>query len=103
MLVKDVQQPLRDDIRLLATLLGETLIGQEGAGLYAAVERVRAQARQARGRAGDEAWRTLAAEIAVMPLETAVPLARAFSQFLQLANIAEQHHRVRRGRVRQRD
>jgi len=33
-----------------------------------------------------------------MPVEDAVPVARAFSHFLTLANIAEQHHRVRRRR-----
>ena len=32
-----------------------------------------------------------------------VPVARAFAQFLHLANIAEQHDRIRRRRVRQRD
>ena len=38
-----------------------------------------------------------------MPLDAAVPVARAFSQFLNLANVAEQHHRIRRRRAHQRD
>jgi phosphoenolpyruvate carboxylase len=33
-----------------------------------------------------------------MPVEDSLPLARAFTHFLNLANIAEQHHRVRRRR-----
>src|SRR6185436_9745938 len=33
-----------------------------------------------------------------LPIASAVPVARAFAQFLALANIAEQHHRVRRRR-----
>jgi len=33
-----------------------------------------------------------------MPLDKVLPVARAFSQFLNLANIAEQHHRIRRRR-----
>ena len=32
-----------------------------------------------------------------------MPVARAFAHFLNLANIAEQHHRVRRRRAYQRD
>ena len=36
-----------------------------------------------------------------MPVDEALPVARAFSQFLNLANIAEQHHRIRRRRAYQ--
>ena len=38
-----------------------------------------------------------------MSVDEALPVARAFSHFLTLANIAEQHHRIRRRRVYQRD
>ena len=38
-----------------------------------------------------------------MPVESALPLARSFAHFLNLANVAEQHHRVRRRRAYQRD
>ena len=38
-----------------------------------------------------------------MPMDAALPVARAFAQFLHLANIAEQHHRIRRRRMHQRD
>ena len=38
-----------------------------------------------------------------MPIDEALPVARAFSHFLTLANIAEQHHRIRRRRVYERD
>ena len=106
MLSEDTHKPLRDDVRLLGTLLGETLIRQEGDAFYQRVERVRACAKRAR-RAPDEgsgdALRTLADELASMPLEAAVPVARAFSQFLHLANVAEQCHRIRRRRTHQRD
>jgi phosphoenolpyruvate carboxylase len=38
-----------------------------------------------------------------MPTDAAVPVARSFAHFLNLANIAEQHHRMRRRRAYQRD
>jgi phosphoenolpyruvate carboxylase len=99
------QKPLRDDVRLLGSLLGETLIRHEGEDLYRRVERVRAAARRARRRdaGAAEAFRELADEVGAMPLDAALPVARAFSQFLHLANVAEQYHRVRRRRARQRE
>jgi phosphoenolpyruvate carboxylase len=106
MLAEDSQKPLRDDVRLLGSLLGETLISQEGQDLFDRVERVRVAAKAARGRdvAGSaRAFGELAEELSSMPLEAAVPVARAFSHFLQLANVAEQHHRIRRRRAHQRD
>ena len=78
MLVEEVHKPLRDDVRLLGTLLGDMLIRQEGEDLYRRVERVRACAKQAR-RAGDgaaAAFDALSAELAAMPLEAAIPVAR---------------------------
>jgi phosphoenolpyruvate carboxylase len=38
-----------------------------------------------------------------MPVEAALPVARAFAHFLHLANVAEQHHRIRRRRDYERD
>src|SRR4051812_50162214 len=38
-----------------------------------------------------------------MSVDEALPVARAFSHFLTLANIAEQHHRIRRRRFYERD
>jgi phosphoenolpyruvate carboxylase len=104
----DSQQPLRDDVRLLGTLLGETLVRQEGEELYQRVERVRASAKRARagagaGTASADVFHELTEDLASLPMEAALPVARAFAQFLHLANIAEQHHRIRRRRAHQRD
>ena len=44
------------------------------------------------------AFQELADRLRDLPIASAVPIARAFAQFLTLANIAEQHHRVRRRR-----
>lgn len=98
----DPHKPLRDDIHLLGDLLGETLRSQGSDELFEMVERVRALAKS--GRAGsEEDFARLADLLAAMPAEEALPVARAFSHFLNLANIAEQHHRVRRRRDYQRD
>ncbi len=97
----DPHQPLRDDVRLLGSLLGETLRRIEGDALYEAVESVRALAKSARhGGAADRV--TLERQLTGLPVETASTVARAFAHFLTLANIAEQHHRIRRRRDYQR-
>src|SRR5262245_8507079 len=98
----DPHQPLRDDVRLLGELLGDTIRTQESEHLLATVERVRALAKSARG-GNDSNFRALSDDLSEMPSDEALPIARAFAQFLHLANIAEQHHRVRRRRAYQRD
>lgn len=96
----DPHKPLRDDVRLLGELLGEALRTLEAPGVYQLVERVRALSKSARS--GQEAdFRALTGLLAGMSLDEALPLARAFAHFLTLANIAEQHHRVRRRRAYQ--
>ena len=48
-------------------------------------------------------FETLAGELRAMPGEATLPVVRSFAHFLNLANIAEQHHRMRRRRAYQRD
>ncbi|HKI92671.1 MAG TPA: phosphoenolpyruvate carboxylase, partial [Gaiellaceae bacterium] len=87
--------PLRRDVRLLGDLLGRVLVEQEDASLLADVERVRALARDARGGAPlDE----LRAAVAALPVDRQASVLRAFAVYFQLANVAEQQHRVRRRR-----
>jgi phosphoenolpyruvate carboxylase len=96
----DPHKPLRDDVRLLGELLGETLRAREGPARFEIVEGVRALAKSAR--AGERgAFERLTQVLGRMPVEDALPVARAFSHFLNLANIAEQHHRTRRRRAYQ--
>ena len=94
----DPHQPLRDDIRLLGELFGDTLRAFEGDALFALVEEVRALAKRAHG-SEPAVFEQLAGRLGALPLGSAVPIARSFAQFLTLANIAEQHHRVRRRRA----
>ena len=98
----DPHKPLRDDVRLLGDVLGDTLRAREGELLLGRVEEVRALAKRAH--AGDpDAFEALADRLCDLPIAAAVPIARAFAQFLALANIAEQHHRIRRRRDYARD
>jgi len=89
--------PLRANVRLLGEILGRVLTEQEGEELYRLEERVRLLARL--GRRGDTgASRALAETIAALDVETQAVVLRAFTVYFHLANIAEQHHRVRRRR-----
>jgi phosphoenolpyruvate carboxylase len=98
----DPHAPLREDVRLLGALLGQVLKEQVGDATFATVEEVRALSKASRS--GDEkAGDRLARLLADLPVDEAIPVARAFAQFLALANIAEQHHRTRRRRDYQRD
>lgn len=86
--------PLRNDVRTLGALLGDILKEQAGTSLYERVEQVRSLAKRAR--AGDvQASEVLANTLGDLPVGEALPVARAFSLFLTLANIAELHHRLR--------
>ena len=98
----DPHKPLREDVRLLGEVLGDTLRAREGDALLGLVEEVRGLAKRAHG--GDPAaFEELADRLSDLPMAAAVPIARAFAHFLTLANIAEQHHRVRRRRDYARD
>ncbi|MEY3011266.1 MAG: hypothetical protein RIT45_1, partial [Pseudomonadota bacterium] len=97
----DRHLPLRDDIRLLGELLGDAIAALDGDQAFETVESVRRWARDARS--GDvEAGRRLRARLEGLSDGEALGLGRAFAHFLALANIAEQHHRVRRRRDYQR-
>jgi len=98
MTTTDPHAPLRDDVRLMGSLLGETLRQQVGQGLYDKVELIRVLGKQARD--GDsQASQQLNQVLSALSDEELLPVARAFTQFLNLANIAEQYHHVRRHRA----
>jgi phosphoenolpyruvate carboxylase len=90
--VADTAAPLRRDVRLLGTLLGKVLVEQEGERLLAVVEEIRRAAIAAR-RSGSISG----AGAELDGAEQALVL-RAFSVYFQLANLAEQLHRIRRRR-----
>src|SRR5438874_6383198 len=89
-------EAVRRDVRLLGDLLGRVLVEQADESLLADVEHVRALARSARqGTRRDE----LRAAVDALPLERQASVLRAFALYFQLANVAEQHNRIRRRRA----
>ncbi len=91
---RDAAAPLRSDVRLLGTILGTVLVEQEGTWLLELVEQVRRTARAARSSGVVDSVDPLAG---TDPRSQALVL-RAFGLYFQLANLAEQHHRLRRRR-----
>jgi phosphoenolpyruvate carboxylase len=95
----DKDLPLREDIRLLGRILGDTLRQQKGTAAFDTVERIRQSSirfrRDEDGGARDELERTLNA----LPRDEAIHLIRAFGFFSHLANIAEDQHHNRRTRA----
>ncbi|MDQ6796940.1 MAG: phosphoenolpyruvate carboxylase, partial [Actinomycetota bacterium] len=87
----ELDNALRADIRLLGSLLGQTLVRQVGPGLLELVERVRVLSRQGRQVGGAH---ELAEVLGGADLQSTIWLARAFSSFFNLANTAEQVHRA---------
>ncbi|WP_180000362.1 phosphoenolpyruvate carboxylase [Acinetobacter sp. YH12239] len=93
-MIQQIDAPLREDVRLLGNLLGETLKEQAGQDLFNQVEQIRALAKGARD--GDsEAEKQLESLFLSLKDDEILPLTRAFSHFLNFANIAEQYHVVR--------
>jgi len=95
----DPFEALRRDISALGHMLGDTLVEQEGTALFELEESIRALAKERRkkGRRDAAAARMRAAVEALDPA-TAERVARAFTHYFQLVNLAEQHHRTRRRR-----
>ena len=89
-----LDKALRDDVRLLGEILGRVIGADRGAEFVAVIERIRALAKAARA-GGSADWDALSAVLAAIPSDAITDVARAFNQFLNLANIAEQEHQVR--------
>ncbi len=97
--LRHLETPLRDDVRLLGRLLGRVMSESRGADFVARIETIRSLAKDARAgvRGG---WPRLSEYLESVPAAEMVDVARAFNQFLNLANIAEQHHLTRPHRDR---
>ncbi|TVQ72494.1 MAG: phosphoenolpyruvate carboxylase [Oceanospirillales bacterium] len=91
----NLHEALRDDVRMLGDSLGRTIATDLGDDFLQRVERIRQLAKEGRTAAKPDHDELLSA-IESLDKDDVLPLARAFTQFLNLANIAEEHHRVRR-------
>ena len=86
---------LRRNVSFLGRLLGETIAVAEGDEFLDLIERIRSLSKSSRegvAGAGDELLEVLRN----LENDELVPVARAFSQFLNLANIADERHTVSR-------
>jgi phosphoenolpyruvate carboxylase len=91
---------LSDDVHLLAGLLGEVLRGSGGERAFLQTETARKLAKDLRG--GDvQAGVELDALVRGLPDDEAETLVRAFTNYFQLINLAEDSERIRRIRNRE--
>lgn len=95
----DKDQPLRDDIRLLGRLLGETVREREGDAIFSVIEKIRQLSLRHHRDEDLTARQELVGVLDALSLDEAVLVVRAFSYFSHLANIAEDQHHIRRGRA----
>ncbi|WP_336929002.1 phosphoenolpyruvate carboxylase [Vibrio cholerae] len=86
---------LKSNVSMLGRLLGQTIQAADGDVILAKVETIRKLSKSAR--AGNQTDRELLIEeIKNLPNHQLTPVARAFNQFLNLTNIAEQYHTISR-------
>lgn len=90
--MSDIDARLREDVHLLGELLGNTIREQYGDAFLDKIEQIRKGAKADRRGAGDE----LSSRLNQLQEDELLPVARAFNQFLNLANIAEQYQLIHR-------
>lgn len=94
--MSDRQALLRENVRLLGDCLGETIKNHLGQPLLDNIENIRMLSKEGR-QTGDST--KLIEALSNLNDDEIVPVSRAFNQFLNLSNIAEQYHRVHRRRT----
>jgi phosphoenolpyruvate carboxylase len=95
-------KPLRDEIRMLGKMLGDVIREQAGVDLFDIEENIRNLSKEARG-GNTKADAELDQVVETLDVEGAASVARAFTMFFDLANMAEDRHRIRVLRERERD
>ena len=82
---------LRQNVKLLGRILGETLTVHEGVEVYEKVEEIRALSK-AQADNPDTDASALIDYLSQLSNDEILPIARSFNQFLNLANIADHHY-----------
>ena len=95
---REATEPMREDIRLLGAILGDTVREQNGEEVFDLVERARVESFRVRRSEIDRA--ELAGMFDGIDVHQAIPVIRAFTHFALLANVAEDIHRERRRAIR---
>ena len=91
---REATEPMREDIRLLGAILGDTVREQNGDEVFDLVERARLASFRVRRSEIERA--DVARMFEGIDIHQAIPVIRAFSHFALLANVAEDIHRERR-------
>ncbi|MBI4432911.1 MAG: phosphoenolpyruvate carboxylase [Candidatus Omnitrophica bacterium] len=94
---------LRKDVRFLTTLLGDVIREQEGEKLFQKIEEIRSLAKSIRRDPDPARIAQQKKLIGSLSLEEANTVARAFTIYFQLVNIAEEMQRTRRIREYEKD
>lgn len=94
---------LRKDVRFLTTLLGDVIREQEGEKLFTQIEQIRVLAKSIRQNPDPDLITDQKKLIRSLDLDEAYKVARAFTMYFQLVNIAEEMQRVRRIREYEKD
>src|SRR3954468_601957 len=97
--VPDKDLPLRDDIRLLGRILGDTVRSASGEAVFDIIEHVRQTSIRFHRDEDQGARSELEAILNGLPPRQTIEVIRAFSYFSHLANIAEDQHHIRRRRA----
>lgn len=93
--------PLRRDVRRLGNLLGCVLREQAGLALFEKEEEIRSLTKDLRRTFSLEGEAAMARITEGLDLPTTTQIVRAFTMFLQLVNVAEQIHDIRKRRYDQ--
>ncbi|QDF65380.1 phosphoenolpyruvate carboxylase [Shewanella sp. SNU WT4] len=91
----DMYASLKSNVSMLGQILGDTMAQHLGDGFVEKVEQIRQLAKDSR-KGNADAREQMLLLLTDLPDEELVPFAKAFNQFLNLANIAEQFHTISR-------
>ena len=86
---------MRNNINMLGRFLGETIQEAQGDNILGLIENIRILSRNSRS-GDDKARAALLDTLSNISTDNIIPVARAFSQFLNLTNVAEQYQTMSR-------